>query len=136
MEGQLHWGTTTAVNRNAFKVVATDEPGSGGARLCATGPTTERQQRVAHPRQRGRRHGILTKSSSDRKPVGVKVTTAPTTAQAFTLGVTLLWMARRHNADFMPAWCDDRGAWTPYISIGEHGYPDKHPAKARRNGSC
>jgi hypothetical protein len=32
----------------------------------------------------------VTKSSSDRK-LGVKVTTAPTTAQAFTLGVTLLY---------------------------------------------
>ena len=40
----------------------------------------------------GRAMASVTKTDTDRK-LGVKVTTAPTTAQAFTLGVTLLYRA-------------------------------------------
>jgi hypothetical protein len=61
-DGGAHWGTTTAVTA------------ASSQSLTRNGVAME----------------SVTKSSSDRK-LGVKVTTAPTTAQAFTLGVTLLY---------------------------------------------
>jgi len=61
-DGGAHWGTTTAVTAASSQSL----PRNGVAMES------------------------VTKSSSDRK-LGVKVTTAPTTAQAFTLGVTLLY---------------------------------------------
>lgn len=63
-DGGAHWGTTTAVTAASSQSL----PRNGVAMES------------------------VTKSSSDRK-LGVKVTTAPTTAQAFTLGVTLLYKA-------------------------------------------
>lgn len=63
-DGGAHWGTTTAVTA------------ASSQSLTRNGVAME----------------SVTKSSSDRK-IGVKVTTAPTTAQAFTLGVTLLYKA-------------------------------------------
>ena len=63
-DGGAHWGTTTAVTA------------ASSQSLTRNGVAME----------------SVTKSSSDRK-LGVKVTTAPTTAQAFTLGVTLLYKA-------------------------------------------
>lgn len=63
-DGGAHWGTTTAVTAASSQSL----PRNGVAMES------------------------VTKSSSDRK-IGVKVTTAPTTAQAFTLGVTLLYKA-------------------------------------------
>lgn len=63
-DGGAHWGTTTAV------------AAASSQSLTRNGVAME----------------SVTKSSSDRK-LGVKVTTAPTTAQAFTLGVTLLYKA-------------------------------------------
>lgn len=63
-DGGAHWGTTTAVTA------------ASSQSLTRNGVAME----------------TVTKSSSDRK-LGVKVTTAPTTAQAFTLGVTLLYKA-------------------------------------------
>ena len=63
-DGGAHWGTTTAVTA------------ASSQSLTRNGVAME----------------SVTKSSSDRK-LGVKVTTPPTTAQAFTLGVTLLYKA-------------------------------------------
>lgn len=63
-DGGAHWGTTTAVTA------------ASSQSLTRNGVAME----------------SVTKSSSDRK-LGVKVTTAPTTAQAFTLGVMLLYKA-------------------------------------------
>ena len=63
-DGGAHWGTTIAVTA------------ASSQSLTRNGVAME----------------SVTKSSSDRK-LGVKVTTAPTTAQAFTLGVTLLYKA-------------------------------------------
>ncbi len=63
-DGGAHWGTTTAVTA------------ASSQSLTRNGVAME----------------SVTKSSSDRK-LGVKVTTAPTSAQAFTLGVTLLYKA-------------------------------------------
>lgn len=63
-DGGAHWGTTTAVTA------------ASSQSLTRNGVAME----------------SVTKSSSDRK-LGVKVTTAPTTAQVFTLGVTLLYKA-------------------------------------------
>lgn len=63
-DGGAHWGTTTAVTA------------ASSQSLTRNGVAME----------------SVTKSSSDRK-LGVKVTTAPTTAQAFTLGLTLLYKA-------------------------------------------
>ncbi len=63
-DGGAHWGTTTAVTA------------ASSQSLTRNGVAME----------------SVTKSSSDRK-LGVKVTTAPTIAQAFTLGVTLLYKA-------------------------------------------
>lgn len=63
-DGGAHWGTTTAVTA------------ASSQSLTRNGVAME----------------SVTKSNSDRK-LGVKVTTAPTTAQAFTLGVTLLYKA-------------------------------------------
>lgn len=63
-DGGAHWGTTTAVTA------------ASSQSLTRNGVAME----------------SVTKSSSNRK-LGVKVTTAPTTAQAFTLGVTLLYKA-------------------------------------------
>lgn len=63
-DGGAHWGTTTAVTA------------ASSQSLTRNGVAME----------------SVTKSSSDRK-IGVKVTTPPTTAQAFTLGVTLLYKA-------------------------------------------
>lgn len=63
-DGGAHWGTTTAVTA------------ASSQSLTRNGVAME----------------SVTKSGSDRK-LGVKVTTAPTTAQAFTLGVTLLYKA-------------------------------------------
>ena len=63
-DGGAHWGVTTAVTADSSQS------------LTRNGIALEK----------------VTKSDSDRK-LGVKVTTAPTTAQAFTLGVTLLYKA-------------------------------------------
>ena len=63
-DGGANWGTTTAVTADSSQ------------RLTRNGVVIESVQ----------------SSQSDRR-LGVKVTTAPTTAQAFTLGVTLLYRA-------------------------------------------
>ena len=63
-DGGAHWGVTTAVTADSSQS------------LTRNGIALEK----------------VTKSDSDRK-LGVKVTTAPTTAQAFTLGVTLFYKA-------------------------------------------
>lgn len=63
-DGGAYWGTTTAVTA------------ASSQRLTRNGVAME----------------SVTPVNADRK-LGVKVTTAPTTAQAFTLGVTLLYRA-------------------------------------------
>jgi len=63
-DGGAHWGTTTAVTA------------ASSQSLTRNGVALE----------------SVTKTDADRR-LGVKVTTAPTTAQAFTLGVTLFYTA-------------------------------------------